>query len=59
MKLTGGFENHNGRTFLGKGKRPLGKIVEGFGNNGEDQIEGAIYRNVFCSYSLPTNFGTK
>ncbi len=45
-----GFENHNGRTFLGKGERPLGKIVEGFGNNGEDQIEGAIYRNVFCSY---------
>lgn len=45
-----GFENHNGRTFLGKGERPLGKIVEGFGNNGEDQTEGAIYRNVFCSY---------
>ncbi|OJG86459.1 CobB/CobQ-like glutamine amidotransferase [Enterococcus saccharolyticus] len=45
-----GFENHNGRTFLGKGERPLGKVVEGFGNNGEDQTEGAIYRNVFCSY---------
>jgi hypothetical protein len=45
-----GFENHNGRTFLGKGERPLGKIVEGYGNNGEDQSEGAIYKNTFCSY---------
>lgn len=45
-----GFENHNGRTFLGKGERPLGKVVEGYGNNGEDQSEGAIYRNTFCSY---------
>ena len=32
-----GFENHNGRTFLGKGEKPLGKVVEGQGNNGEDQ----------------------
>lgn len=45
-----GFENHNGRTFLGKGERPLGKVIEGYGNNGEDQSEGAIYRNVYCSY---------
>lgn len=45
-----GFENHNGRTFLGKGEQPLGKIVEGYGNNGEDQSEGAIYKNTFCSY---------
>lgn len=45
-----GFENHNGRTFLGKGERPLGKVIEGHGNNGDDQTEGAIYRNTFCSY---------
>ncbi len=45
-----GFENHNGRTFLGKEERPLGKVLEGHGNNGDDQTEGAIYRNVFCSY---------
>lgn len=45
-----GFENHNGRTFLGEGERPLGKIVEGKGNNGEDQTEGVIYRNVYGSY---------
>ncbi|MFZ1353862.1 MAG: adenosylcobyric acid synthase, partial [Enterococcus aquimarinus] len=45
-----GFENHNGRTFLGKGERPLGIVVDGHGNNGEDQTEGVIYRNVFGSY---------
>lgn len=45
-----GFENHNGRTFLGEGVRPLGKVSQGKGNNGEDNCEGARYRNVFCSY---------
>lgn len=45
-----GFENHNGRTFLGKGERALGTIVEGNGNNGDDQTEGVIYRNVYGSY---------
>lgn len=45
-----GFENHNGRTFLGKGEKPLGTVIEGHGNNGEDQSEGVVYRNVFGSY---------
>lgn len=45
-----GFENHNGRTFLGKGERPLGKVLEGKGNNGEDETEGVIYKNVYGSY---------
>lgn len=45
-----GFENHNGRTFLGEGERALGKVLEGKGNNGEDQTEGVIYKNVFGSY---------
>ena len=45
-----GFENHNGRTYLGKDERPLGKVLTGYGNNGEDKMEGAIYRNTFCSY---------
>lgn len=45
-----GFENHNGRTFLGKGERPLGKVISGNGNNGEDGTEGAIYKEVYCSY---------
>ncbi|WP_311407526.1 type 1 glutamine amidotransferase [Liquorilactobacillus uvarum] len=45
-----GFENHNGITFLGTGERPLGTVVSGHGNNGQDKSEGAIYKNVFCSY---------
>lgn len=45
-----GFENHNGRTFLGSGEEPLGIVKAGFGNNGEDGTEGAIYKNMFCSY---------
>lgn len=54
-----GFENHSGRTYLGEGVKPLGKVIKGNGNNGEDQTEGAIYKNVFCTYShgsiLPKN----
>jgi CobQ-like glutamine amidotransferase family enzyme len=45
-----GFENHGGRTHLGKGTRALGRIVAGFGNNGDDGTEGAVYRNVFGTY---------
>lgn len=45
-----GFENHNGRTFLGEGVQPLGIVQVGKGNNGEDKTEGARYKNVFCSY---------
>lgn len=54
-----GFENHSGRTYLGDTVSPLGKILVGGGNNGEDKTEGSIYKNVFCSYShgslLPKN----
>lgn len=45
-----GYENHNGRTFLGEGVDPLGTVQVGFGNNNEDKTEGARYKNVFCSY---------
>jgi CobQ-like glutamine amidotransferase family enzyme len=45
-----GFENHGGRTYLGDGVQPLGRVVAGFGNNGEDGGEGASYRNVFGTY---------
>lgn len=44
-----GFENHSGRTYIGNLK-PLGKVLAGFGNNGEDGFEGCIYKNVFCTY---------
>ena len=45
-----GYENHIGRTYLGKNMNPLGKVVKGFGNNEEDHVEGCHYKNVFCSY---------
>jgi hypothetical protein len=46
-----GFENHGGRTYLGKGVRPFAKVVKGFGNNGEDSTEGARYNNCIATYS--------
>ena len=54
-----GFENHSGKTYLGAGVKPMGKVLAGFGNNGEDGTEGARYLNVFGTYShgplLPKN----
>ncbi|MBP2033748.1 CobQ-like glutamine amidotransferase family enzyme [Clostridium algifaecis] len=44
-----GFENHSGRTYIGS-LEPLGKVVEGYGNNGEDGYEGCIYKNCFGTY---------
>jgi CobQ-like glutamine amidotransferase family enzyme len=45
-----GFENHAGRTRLGPGARPLGRVVHGHGNNGEDGWEGAVQRRVIGTY---------
>lgn len=45
-----GFENHGGRTYLGKGMKPFATIDHGFGNNGEDKTEGAVYKNSLGSY---------
>lgn len=45
-----GFENHGGRTYLGKKVKPLGKVRIGFGNNGKDSTEGAMYKNSFGTY---------
>jgi len=54
-----GFENHSGRTYLGAGVRPLGRVLAGYGNNGEDGTEGAVYHNTFGCYMhgslLPKN----
>lgn len=54
-----GFENHSGRTFLGSAVRPMGRVLSGHGNNGQDGTEGARYKNVFATYShgclLPKN----
>jgi CobQ-like glutamine amidotransferase family enzyme len=35
-----GFENHSGKTYLGKDVKALGKVITGNGNNGEDKLEG-------------------
>ena len=45
-----GYENHSGQTFLGKKAKPLGLVQKGAGNNGQDDTEGARYRNVLGSY---------
>ena len=54
-----GFENHSGKTYLGDGVQPLGKVIGGFGNNGEDGTEGVHDKNVFGTYAhgpvLPKN----
>lgn len=54
-----GFENHGGRTHLGENAVPLGKVIRGNGNNGEDKTEGVIYKNIFGTYLhgplLPNN----
>lgn len=53
-----GFENHGGRTYLGQ-VSPLGKVIQGYGNNGQDGWEGAFYQNAIATYShgplLPKN----
>ncbi len=45
-----GFENHSGKTYLEEDTMPLGTVLKGSGNNGEDKTEGAIYKNAFGCY---------
>jgi CobQ-like glutamine amidotransferase family enzyme len=45
-----GFENHGGRTYLGSGAVPLGRVLSGFGNNGADRLEGVRRDNLFGTY---------
>jgi lipid II isoglutaminyl synthase (glutamine-hydrolysing) len=45
-----GFENHAGRTYLDEGGEPLGRVVAGFGNNGEDGVEGSRVGNALGTY---------
>jgi CobQ-like glutamine amidotransferase family enzyme len=45
-----GFENHGGRTYLGSGATPLGRVIRGFGNNGKDGHEGVHEPNVIGTY---------
>jgi lipid II isoglutaminyl synthase (glutamine-hydrolysing) len=54
-----GFENHGGRTHLGAGATPLGRVLEGHGNNGRDGYEGVRQDNLIGTYMhgplLPKN----
>ena len=45
-----GFENHSGRTYLGAGVEPLGRVRAGHGNNGEDGTEGVVSGRAIGSY---------
>ncbi len=45
-----GFENHGGRTHLGDGATPLGRVISGHGNNGSDGYEGVRDRNLIGTY---------
>lgn len=48
-KVLAGFENHGGRTRLGQAS-PLGKVIHGHGNNGEDGFEGVREDNLIGTY---------
>ena len=54
-----GFENHSGLTYLQGDTKPIGTMLVGNGNNGQDKTEGARYKNVFGTYMhgsfLPKN----
>lgn len=56
-----GYENHGGRTHLGAGVEPLGRVLFGHGNDGKSGQEGCLYRNVVGTYVhgplLPKNPG--
>jgi hypothetical protein len=45
-----GFENHAGRTHLDPGAEPLGRVVAGFGNDGESGDEGCRWKRVYGTY---------
>jgi hypothetical protein len=49
-RVLAGFENHGGRTHLGAGASPLGRVMRGHGNNGRDSQEGARDGNVIGTY---------
>ena len=54
-----GFENHSGLTYLQGETKPIGTVIVGNGNNGQDKTEGGRYKNVFGTYMhgsfLPKN----
>jgi hypothetical protein len=49
-RVLAGFENHGGRTYLGPSAQPLGRVLEGHGNNGQDGYEGVREGGVIGTY---------
>jgi CobQ-like glutamine amidotransferase family enzyme len=49
-RILAGFENHGGRTRLGGGAQPLGRVLRGFGNDGRSGFEGAVCDSVIGTY---------
>ena len=49
-RVLAGFENHGGRTQLGAGERPLGRVLRGHGNDGASGFEGVQRGNVIGTY---------
>src|SRR5438067_1422458 len=45
-----GFENHAGRTYLDDGAAPLGRVLAGFGNDGESGFEGCRVGRAIGTY---------
>jgi lipid II isoglutaminyl synthase (glutamine-hydrolysing) len=49
-RVLAGFENHGGRTYLGDGERPLGRVLRGHGNTGASGAEGVMRGTVIGTY---------
>jgi CobQ-like glutamine amidotransferase family enzyme len=49
-RVIAGFENHGGRTYVGPGSQPLGRVLNGYGNNGKDGFEGVRDGSVIGTY---------
>jgi len=49
-RVLAGFENHGGRTHLGDGEQPLGRVLSGHGNTGTTGYEGVLRDNVIGTY---------
>lgn len=45
-----GFENHSGKTTLEQGQAGLGRVIQGFGNDGNGQLEGAMSEQAIGTY---------
>jgi lipid II isoglutaminyl synthase (glutamine-hydrolysing) len=50
VRTLAGFENHAGRTILDDGAEPLGRVVSGFGNDGESGSEGCRLGRAIGTY---------